>query len=62
MGDVFSYRDNMIANKRWSKMDTGAEVIARVNGLPVTAMDLSNMPSDVDPFDYAFFAPEVDPA
>ena len=61
MGEVRDYRENLLALKRWSKMDTGAEVVARVNGLPVTASDLGR-PSDVDPFDAAYFASEIDPA
>ena len=61
MGEVFPYQLNMIAAKRWSKMDTQEQVVARVNGLPMTSTDLG-MPSDVDPFDVAFFAPEQDPA
>lgn len=64
MPEVLDYRHNLIAAKRWSRLDTGETVIARVNGLPVTAASLvAEMPSDVDPFDSPFyFAPEKDPA
>jgi hypothetical protein len=62
MGEVFPYQHNLIAKHRWSKMDTTEPVVARVNGLPMTQSDLG-MPSDVDPFDSAFyFAPDKDPA
>lgn len=60
---VYDYRQNPQANKRWAKMDTNQEVIGRINGVPVTAAD---MPSDVnpfdDPFDAPYFAPPQDSA
>jgi hypothetical protein len=72
MGEVFPYQHNLIAKHRWSKLDTSEPVISRWNGLPITASCLgapveSNMPSDVDPFDAAFFnapfwGPDKDPA
>jgi hypothetical protein len=67
MGEVFPYQHNLIAKHRWSKLDTSEPVISRWNGLPITASCLGaghvEMPSDVDPFDSAFyFAPDKDPA
>lgn len=56
---VLDYRDFLRA-RHWAKLDTSDPVVARVNGLPVTASDVSNMPSDVDPFDAAFLAPPED--
>ncbi len=32
------------------------------NGLPISVSDVVEPPSDVNPFDYAFFAPEKDGA
>jgi hypothetical protein len=65
MGEVRDYRENLVAAKRWSKMDTGEAVIARVNGLPVTASSALII-ADTSPCEYApewpFVAPEDDPA
>lgn len=68
MGVVHDYRHNLIAQKRWSKMDTGEAVVARVNGLPITAADMMGH----SPCELAWFsddgpsrvhvAPDKDPA
>ncbi len=63
MSEVLSYRDNGRATVRWSKMDRGENYMGRAaNGLPISVSDVVEPPSDVNPFDYAFFAPEKDGA
>jgi hypothetical protein len=60
MGLVLSYRTNLQAAKRWSKMDTTEEVIARRNGLPVTVSRLTAELMDRAPSEYC--APTHDSA
>lgn len=55
MTSVIHYRDIDAATKRWSRMEREAPVVARYNGLPVTAADLDTAPSE-------YCAPEQDPA
>jgi hypothetical protein len=60
---IHDYRDNPRANKAWSKMDTGEEVVARVNGLPITRQDLTDhSPCEFYPGDAMYEAPPKDPA
>lgn len=60
MGLVLSYRANLQAQQRWSKMDTTEEVIARFNGLPITATGLMAELVDTAPCEYV--QPEQEPA
>jgi hypothetical protein len=63
MGEVVHYSADLRAQKRWSKMDTGEEVLARRNGLPITRADLNDhSPCEFYPGDAMYFAPEKDPA
>jgi hypothetical protein len=60
MGLVLSYRAHLQAQQRWSKMDTEEEVIARFNGLPITARALAAELFDRAPCEYA--PPSQEPA
>ena len=73
---VYDFHTIPEANKRWADMERFQELrrLGLVPSLPasIATRDLhfpissvlaeSNMPSDVDPFDVAFFAPLDDPA
>jgi hypothetical protein len=60
MSQVLDYRANLQAQKRWAKMDTTEEVIARFNGLPITAKALAAELFDRAPSEYC--APTHDSA
>lgn len=57
MGEVIRWHDHEKAAACWATEAKYRRMIA--NGIIPAPVE---MPSDVDPFDYAYFAPEQDPA
>lgn len=56
---VYHYRANPVAQTRWKKMDTDEPVIARHNGLPITAASWTR---DFDTAPSEYCAPDKDSA